>query len=114
MAAQVLAVTMNDMHTDVLFRHLMKRVLTAMVEPTSPAWLFEPHLAELRADGGGKPATPAPAPTPAPPTSPPPKAAAQLAGQSSPKPSSPAVGQQSMLDKLKQMLDEKKNQGKPQ
>ena len=113
----VLAVTMNDVRTDVLFRHLVQRVLTAMVEPTSPAWLYESSLAELRADVG-KPTTSSPAPAPPHPAPAPPAPLphpAPATGQSTGSATKPlpAGGQQTMLDKLKQMLEEKKHQGKP-
>ena len=43
----VLSVAMNDLHAELVYKHLVKRVVDAMISPTSPTWLYEPTLAAL-------------------------------------------------------------------
>ena len=45
---------MGALHSEILSRHLSKRVLQAMMDPDSPPWLFETKLADLVETKGKK------------------------------------------------------------
>ena len=45
----ILAVPFTHCHGEALYDHLVKRVFHAMVDPKSPAWLFEAPLVKLLA-----------------------------------------------------------------
>ena len=38
---------MGALHSEILSKHLAKRVFQAMMDPDSPPWLYEPKLADL-------------------------------------------------------------------
>ena len=99
----LLAVTMNQAHSDVLYKHLVKRVFGAMMVATSPSWLFEPKLAEI-AGKSTAPVKPTVLPVvPKPET----EGSSSTASPAHPPPGGEPQGN-SMLSKLKDMLDKQK------
>ena len=42
---------MGKVHTEILRKHLAKRVLESMMDPGAPAWLYEQKLANLVTKG---------------------------------------------------------------
>ena len=82
---------MGAFHSEVLSKHLAKRVFDAMMDPDSPPWLFETQLADLVETKGKK--------TPKNPKIPPPN-------EEDPQPGGDPESQpnNNMWDKLKAML----------
>ena len=103
----ILCIAFNETHAAYIKQHVTKCVFNAMMVASSPPWLFELGLVELK--GTAQPeasATPAPEPAPkAPPAPPPPR-------PSTTTPPSPAAGSSTSptsgtLEKLKQMLKDR-------
>ena len=101
----ILCVAFNETHAYYIKQHVTARVFNAMMVSSSPPWLFEPALVELK--GTAQPAAPAASPAPATKATPP---GSPAPSRTHPPPSpsaSPAAGAGGTLEKLKQMLAER-------
>ena len=89
---------MGALHSEILSKHLAKRVLHAMMNPDAPAWLYKPKLTNLVTK---KPAEKTPVPRKD-------KKDAQVPIEDTTTPAGiePPDGEPHMFDKLKEMLKE--------
>ena len=90
---------MGALHSEILSKHLAKRVLDAMMNPDAPPWLFEPKLAELVATKKPAEKTPRNA-----------KKDPPVPLEETPPPGGDQDSQPNMLDKLKLMLQNQSGQ----